>query len=251
MAKYSTDSSKSSDSEKSDEDVRNISIPVNKWLIEAIEMIRRQSSMGAGEAIRGLLQYAVIEWNRNFERQSETLEMLKDFEMPGGHIWEPDFRCLNCKSANKYLFRKIGRDTGKSQILCLNCDEEMSREEVTRLARAVEIQEMPPYSLEHEGTKLKHKHEGKPRTPMRFECSECDERDLTLPDPSKVEALVCPRCGNKGKILNQHKGPAVSNFVKYGPDKYHTTESDEPIGRNISRGEYDHLEKSYKDGHEL
>lgn len=250
MPKYSTDSGGSSDSDRPSEGMSHVSIPVNKWLIEALEMIRRQSSMDAEEAIYQQLEYAVIEWNRNFERQSGDFEMPKDFDIPGDRIWESDFRCLHCKSANKYLFREIKRDTDEFQILCLNCNEEMDREEVTRLERAGEIQKMQPYTLEHEGTKLKHKHEGKHRTPMRFECSECNERDLTIPNPSKVDALICPRCGNKGEVLDRITGPHARHFVKYGPNKYHTTESDEAIGRDISRGEYDHLEKSYQDGHE-
>lgn len=245
MAKYSTNTGGSdSDSDATTENTTDISISINKWLKQALEDIIRKSNLDAQEAVRQSLEYAVVEWHRTLEQQSG------DFEIPGEYIWDTDFRCLECKSANKFLFRRIGDDMDEPLILCLNCDGEMSREEATRLARAAEIQEMPTYTLSQEGTQLKHKYEGKYRTPMRFECGECNERGLTLPDPTKVDELICPRCGNKGKTLNQHKGPAVSNFVKYGPDKYHTTESPKQVGRDVSQGEYDHLEKAYRDGYD-
>lgn len=244
MAKYSTDSrGDSSDNDTFGEDTVQISIGINEWVKEALKEIVQQSDIAAKDTVSQSLEYAVIEWNRTLEQQSE-------FEMPGEHVYDKDFRCLECKSANRFLFRKSKSDTDERSILCLNCNNKMSREEVTRLARAAEIQEMSAYTLSHEGRQLKREYEGDYLTPMRFECQRCNERDLILPNPTKIKELICPRCGNKGKTLNQLKGPAVSNFVKHGPDKYHTTNRNESVGRNISQGEYDHLEKTYRDGYE-
>lgn len=243
MTKYSTDSGNSDlEKDEDDEPSKQITVSISDWLKEALERIVQQSDATAREAIRRPLEYAVIEWNRTFERQNDA------FDIRGEHVWEPDFRCIECKSSNEYLFRELSTVDDDSEILCLNCDHEMSREEVTRLSRATEIQEMDPYTLEKEGVKIRHKYEGEFRTPMRFECKDCKVRELTLPSPSKIDALICPRCGKKGRTLEQVRGPAASGFAKYPPDKYHTEPSLEPIGRGVSRGEYDHLEKAYKDG---
>jgi hypothetical protein len=126
----------------------------------------------------------------------------------------------------------------------------MSNEEVTRLARAAQIQSMEPYTLEKEGVQIRHEYEGEYRTPIRFECQECKERDLILPDPDKVDSLICPRCGSKGHTLDQVQGPAVSGFRRYPPGEYHEESGADPVGRGISRGQYDELEKTYEDSHE-
>lgn len=244
MTKYSTDSNDSDSGDNSSEPSKQISIAISDWLKEALEQIVKQSDATAREAIRRPLEYAVIEWHRTFERQNDA------FDVPGNHVWEQDFRCIECKSSNKFLFRQLDSAEDDSEILCLNCDTQMSKDEVTRLSRATEIQDMPAYTLKEEGTKLKHKYEGQHRTPMRFECKDCKERDLTMPSPSKIDALICPRCGKKGEIYRQVQGPAASGFARYPPDKYQTEPSPESIGRGISRGEYDHLEKAYKDGYD-
>jgi transcription elongation factor Elf1 len=243
VTKYSTDSGNSGPEEDEyDEPSKQITIPISDWLKEALEQIVQQSGATAREAIRRPLEYAVIEWNRTFEQQNDA------FDIRGEHVWEPNFRCIECKSSNKFLFRELDEVDDDSKILCLNCDHEMSREEVTRLSRAAEIQEMDPYILGKEGVDIRHEYDG-PRTPMRFECKDCKERGLTLPTPSSIDALICPHCGKKGRTLKQFRGPAASGFAKYPPDKYHTEPSLEPIGRGVSRGEYDHLEKTYRDGY--
>jgi transcription elongation factor Elf1 len=245
VTKYSTDPGDSdTEKEDADEPSKQITVSISEWLKDALNRIVQQSDANAREAIRRPLEYAVIEWNRTFERQNDA------FDIRGEHIWEPDFRCIECKSSNEYLFRELDAVDDDSEILCLNCDHEMSREEVTRLSRSAAIQEMPPYTLEKEGVEIRHKYEGEFRTPMRFECTDCKERGLSLPTPSKIDALICPRCGKKGRTLDQHRGPAASGFARYPPDKYHTEPSLEPIGRGVSRGEYDHLEKAYKDGYD-
>lgn len=244
MTKYSTDS-KDSDSQqdRSDEPSKNITVSISDWLKEALDQIVKQSNVGAREALRRPLEYAVIEWHRTFERQNDG------FDVPGDHIWEPTFRCLHCHSSNKFLFRELNTQGEDPDILCLNCEEKMSKEEVTRLSRAAEIQEEEPYTLGKEGVEIKSEYEGQFRTPMRFECPDCKERELILPDPSTIDEFICPRCGKTGKVLNQVGGPRPKGFKKYPPDKYHTEPSLEPIGRGVSRGEYDHLEKTYKDGY--
>jgi len=245
VTKYSTDSGDSDpEREDTDEPSKQITVSISNWLKEALERIVQQSDDNAREAIRRPLEYAVIEWNRTLERQNDG------FDVRGGHIWEPDFRCIECKSSNKYLFRKLNTADDDPEILCLNCDHEMSREQVTRLSRAAEIQDMDSYILEKEGAKIRHRYEGEFRTPMRFECKDCMERGLTLPTPNKIDALICPHCGNKGRTLDQHRGPAASGFAKYPPDKYHTEPNLELIGRGVSRGEYDQLEKTYRDGYD-
>jgi DNA-directed RNA polymerase subunit M/transcription elongation factor TFIIS len=236
MAKYSTDSGSSgSAGDDSGGHTKQISVAVSDWLKDALNKIVRQSDASAREAIRRPLEYAVIQWNLNFEQDNEA------FDIPGEHVWESDFRCIECKSANKFLFREVQREDGDSDILCLNCDRTMSESEVTRLAEAARIQEMEPYALEKEGTKIRHEYEGQFRTPMRFGCKECKERDLILPDPNKIEALICPRCGNKGEILNQIRGPVPKGFEKYPPDKYHSEPSPGAVGRGVSRGKYGEL----------
>jgi transcription elongation factor Elf1 len=243
VTKYSTDPGDSdTEKEDADEPSKQITVSISDWLKEALDRIVQQSDANAREAIRRPLEYAVIEWNRTFEQRNDA------FDIRGEHVWEPNFRCIECKSSNKFLFRKLDGVDNDSEILCLNCDHEMSREEVTRLSRAAGIQEMDPYTLEKEGVKIRHEYEGEFRTPMRFECKDCKERELTLSSPSEIDALICPHCGKKGRTLKQVRGPAVSGFAKYPPDKYHTEPSLEPIGRGVSRGEYDHLEKAYKDG---
>lgn len=244
MTKYSTDSG-DSNSKKDDPDKpsKKITVSISDWLKEALEQIVQQSDATAREAIRYPLEYAVVEWNRTFERQND------EFNIPGHHVWEPNFRCIHCLSSNKFLFRELNTEDDDSRILCLNCEKKMSEEEVTRLSRAAKIQEKDAYTLGKEGVKIQNEYEGEFRTPMRFECPKCKERDLILPDPNKIEVFICPRCGKKGKVLDQVKGPRPKGFKKYPPDKYHTEPSHESIGRGISRGEYDHLEKAYKDGY--
>lgn len=245
MTKYSTDSGGSENTQSSTGDPSQvIKVTVNDWLKEALDQVVQQSDAGAREAIRRPLEYAIIEWNREFERNN------KGFDIPGEHIWEPDFRCIECMSSNKFLFRKLPDNSETSAILCLNCEESMSMEEVTKLARATKIQNMDPLTLGKEGTEIRHEYEGEYRSPMRYECKECKERGLILPDPEKIDALICPQCGNKGEILSQIRGPKPKGFSKYPPDKYHEEPSGEPVGRGISRGEYDELEKSYSDGYE-
>lgn len=242
MTKYSTDSG---ETEASDERrSRVIKISVTDWLVDALKQITRTSGLEARNAIRKPLEYAVIEWHKEFEQNNQA------FEIPGEHAWKPDFRCRECKSANEFLFREVDSSGEGTTILCLNCDYEALEEEFTRLSRASDIQDMKPYSMEKEGTKLRHQYEGQFRTPMRFRCTECSELDLILPDPETIEALICPRCGNKGDVLLQVTGPVVKSFEKYPPDKYHTEPDLEDVGRGISRGKYDDLEKSYKDSHE-
>ncbi len=242
VTKYSTGSE---DSEKGgDEPSRQISVSISEWLKRALKQIIQQSDANAREAIRRPLEYAVIEWSRTFERQNDA------FDIPGKHIWESDFRCVECKSSNKFLFRELGTAGDSPTILCLNCDHEMSKRAATSLSRAAEIQEMPPYTLEKEGVDIRYEYEGEFRTPMRFECNDCNERELTLPAPSKIDELICPRCGKTGRTLDQHQEPAASGFGKYSPSKYHAEPSPESIGRGVSRGEYDHLEKAYKDGYD-
>lgn len=148
MTKYSTDS-KDSDSQQggSDEPSKNITVSISDWLKEALDQIVKQSNVGAREALRRPLEYAVIEWHRTFERQNDG------FDVPGDHIWGPDFRCLHCHSSNKFLFRELNTEGEDPDILCLNCEEKMSKEEVTRLSRAAEIQEEEPYTLGKEGGK--------------------------------------------------------------------------------------------------
>lgn len=245
MAKYSTDSGDSENIRSSTGDPSQvIKVTVNDWLKEALDQVVQQSGDGAREAIRRPLEYAIIEWNREFERKNSS------FDIPGEHIWESDFRCIECNSSNKFLFRELPEKSGTAAILCLNCEESMSREEVNRLARATEIQDMDPLTLEKEGTEIRHEYEGEYRSPMRYECKECKERKLILPDPEKIDALICPRCGNKGEILSQIRGPVPKGFAKYHPDKYQEEPSPKAVGRGISRGEYDELEKSYSDGYE-
>jgi hypothetical protein len=115
VTKYSTDSG-DSDSEKegSDEPSKQITVSISDWLKEALERIVQQSDANAREAIRRPLEYAVIEWNRTFERQNDA------FDIQGEHIWEPDFRCIECKSSNEFLFRELDTADEDSEILCLN-----------------------------------------------------------------------------------------------------------------------------------
>jgi DNA-directed RNA polymerase subunit M/transcription elongation factor TFIIS len=243
MPKYSTDSN-GDDSSDSDEPTKQIRINISEWLKEALDQVVQQSDVGAREAIRRPLEYAIIQWNRDFERDNEA------FDVPGQHIWEPEFRCIECKSANKFLFRELLDKDESCTILCLNCEHNMSKEEVRKLSRAAEIQDMEPYTLEKEGTEIRHEYEGKFRTPMRFECRECKTRELILPDPDDIDSLICPRCGNEGRIINQVQGPVASGFEKYPPDRYHNEPTPEPVGRGISAGEYDQLEKTYRDAYE-
>jgi len=240
MAKSPTDS----DTGESQGYPHTIRINISNWLKQALNQIVQQSDANAREAIRRPLEYAIIEWNREFERDNEA------FDIPGSPIQNSDFRCIECKSANKFLFRELQTEDESSEILCLNCEHTMSNEEVTRLARAAQIQTMEPYTLEKEGVQIRHEYEGEYRTPIRFECQECKERDLILPDPDKVDCLICPRCGNKGHTLDQVQGPAVSGFRRYSPEEYHEESGSDSVGRGISRGQYDELEKTYKDGHE-
>jgi DNA-directed RNA polymerase subunit M/transcription elongation factor TFIIS len=237
VPKYSTGSEDSDDSSK------QITVAISNWLKDALNQIVRQSDASPREAIRRPLEYAVIEWNRSFEQNNDS------FDIPGRHVWDSDFRCIECLSANKFLFRAVQREDGNSEILCLNCDNTMTEEEVTRLAEAAKIQDMEPHTLQKEGTKIRHEYEGQYRTPMRMECKECSERDLILPDPNKIEALICPRCGNRGEIVEQIQGPIARGFAKYPPDKYHDEPNPESVGRGISRGEYDELQKAYRDGY--
>ncbi len=242
MTKYSTDSE---DTETSDDRYSKVvKISVTDWLMDALNQIIQKSGIDARDAIRKPLEYAVIEWHREFEQKNQG------FEIPGERVWKSDFRCRMCKSANKFLFRKIESSDEATTILCLNCEYNAPEEEFTRLSRASDIQEMEPYTLEKEGKKLRHRHEGKFRTPMRFRCTECSELDLILPNPERIEALICSRCGNKGDVLTQVNGPVAKSFEKYPPGKYHTEPEPENIGRGVSRGRYDDLEKTYKDSHE-
>lgn len=245
MPKYSTDSGGGSSKDTSSgEPSKRIQVTISAWLKEALDQIVQQSDTDARDAIRKPLEYAVIEWNREFEQKNEA------FDVPGTHIWDSDFRCVECKSANEFLFRELGTEDDARQILCLNCEHTMSNKEVTSLSRGAEIQDMDPYTLGKEGRKIRNEYEGQFRTPMRFECNKCKERDLILPDPNKIESLVCPRCGNEGRILDQVRGPAVSGFEKYPPDRYHTEPTPESVGRGVSRGQYDELEKTYEDSYE-
>jgi transcription elongation factor Elf1 len=239
MTKYSTESS-GDDSKKHQ---KSISIDVSDWLKDALSSIVRRSQKNTRKTIRSVLEYGVVEYHKNLESGGDGISI------PGEHIWEPEFRCINCKSANEYLFRNVQKDD-HPPVLCLNCNERMSEEEATRLERGVEIQDMEPYTLEKEGTEIKHDYEGQFRSPMRFECRECNEWDLILPDPETVEALICPRCGNKGEVLVQHKGPVAKGFKKYPQNEYHPEPTPDKVGRGVSNGNYDNLEKAYQDGHE-
>lgn len=239
MTKYSTNSSE----DDSGNPQNTISIDVSDWIKSALTSIVRRSQEGTRETIRSVLEYGIIEYHKDIKKGEDCIGV------PGEHIWNPKFRCMDCKSANEYLFRNV-QDDNHSPVLCLNCNERMSEEEVTRLERGAEIQDMNPYTLEKEGTKIKHEYEGHFRSPMRFECYECKEWGLILPDPDKIDALICPRCGHKGDVLEQHKGPVAKGFKKYPKDEYHPEPAPDQVGRGVSHGNYDNLEKAYQDGHE-
>lgn len=245
MAKYSTNSGgEDPEDTKSNNEQQHLKIPVSGWFKEALNRIVAESRFGPAEAITRPLEYAIVEWNRRFEQNKS------EFDIPGVRVWKEEYRCLECRSANKYLFRRRPDADEDSAILCLNCDHSMSEEEVTRLHRGARIQEMEPYLLKYEGKKLRRKYEGRHRTPMRYRCKECELIGLTFPDPSKVDELICPRCGNKGSSVTQNAGVFVGGFDRYPEDRYHTETRYEPIGRKESRGEFDNLQMAYRDGYE-